>query len=132
LNNIQPEIVNKILKGVRDVGGLATWVPETRMICINDELLVAVMVARSSVRFGQPNWECNLARFPNADLTVLVRMDLTNSTPMDYYIVPRLDRPKRLIRFRHLNRTALDVHRFDTLEPLIALAARDKIVAGHA
>jgi hypothetical protein len=61
------------------------------------------------------------------DITVAVRMDAANEKPLDYYLLPAIDMTWENLRLAEFNGVYLDCYRFDTLDPLLALAERKPI-----
>ena len=58
-----------------------------------------------------------VARFSQlADITVVVRMDMHNRAPFDYYLFPRIDVTSERLRLAEDNDLHLDAYRFDTLD----------------
>jgi hypothetical protein len=51
-------------------------------------------------------------------------MDVENLGAHDYYLLPRLDMREALLRLAEYNGLSLDSYRFDTLDPLYRMAAR--------
>ena len=55
-------------------------------------------------------------------------MDRMNQTPLDYYLLPRIDMTAPRLRLAENNGVSLDAYRFETLEPLFGLAARAELL----
>jgi len=51
-------------------------------------------------------------------------MDVANSSPLDYYLLPLYDMTTDRIRLAEENGLMLDAYRFDTLEFFYAMAER--------
>jgi hypothetical protein len=58
------------------------------------------------------------------DITIAVRMDVTNRQVFDYYLIPALDVENPRIRLAENNHFALDTYRFDDLEAFFVLTER--------
>ena len=55
-------------------------------------------------------------------------MDRLNKTPLDYYLLPRIDMTMPKIRLAEHNGVSLDSYRFESLEMLFELAARARLM----
>jgi hypothetical protein len=55
-------------------------------------------------------------------------MDQANRDPLDYYFLPRIDMSAPRLRLAENNGISLDSYRFETLEPLFAMAARVELL----
>jgi hypothetical protein len=55
-------------------------------------------------------------------------MDRHNRNALDYYLLPSLDMSVPRLRLAEHNGVSLDAYRFETLEPLFAMAARTKLL----
>jgi hypothetical protein len=92
---------------------------------INDEFTVSIVIARCLFTgAGSLRWNIRFDTGLAPDLTIAVRMDETNTRPLDYYFLPRLDMSLSKLRLAQHNGTSLDAYRFEDLEDLFSLAAR--------
>lgn len=65
------------------------------MIDVNGEFTASVVVARCGETQGaSPRWRIRLDAGLAPDITVAIRMDRGNISPLDYYLLPRLDMTK--------------------------------------
>ena len=62
------------------------------------------------------------------DITVAVRMDAGNRSPLDYFLFPSLDLAGGRLRVAEENGLSIDAYRFDDLTELFELAARTPFV----
>ena len=53
-------------------------------------------------------------------------MDANNRGPLDYYLFPHLDVARQRLRLAEQNSRNLDAYRFETLDVLYSLSAREK------
>jgi hypothetical protein len=72
-------------------------------------------------------WHVRFDTGLSPDITVAVRMDRSNRSVLDYYLLPRLDMNLPRLRLAEYNGVSLDSYRFDTLEPLFGMAARARL-----
>ena len=61
------------------------------------------------------------------DVTVAVRLDLDNSTALDYFLLPRIDFSQSRLSLADNNAIELDSYRFDTLDYLYGMAERARV-----
>ena len=62
-----------------------------------------------------------------AHLTVAVRLDASNRSAFDYYLLPRLDMALPRLRLSEHNGVSLDAYRCDTLDAFYELTARSEL-----
>lgn len=125
LRTMHPDVVNMVVDGLRAAGGKVGIDPDTGLLDVNGEFVASVVVARcSETQGGSPRWRIRLDTGLAPDITVAVRMDRDNLSPLDYYLLPRLDMTKPNLRLAESNGLSLDGYRFETLDFLFSLAAR--------
>ncbi|MEO5325135.1 recombinase family protein [Mesorhizobium sp. CC13] len=125
LRAMYPDVVATVIDGLRAAGGDVRVHPETGLIDVNDEFTASVVVARcGETQAASPRWRIRLDAGLAPDVTVAVRMDRGNVSPLDYYLLPRLDMTEPKLRLAESNGLSLDGYRFETLEFLFSLAAR--------
>jgi hypothetical protein len=112
------------------LGGGVTRDPATDLLTVNDEFTVSLVIARCQQTFaGAYRWNIRLDRLLQPDITVAVRMDSANESPLDYYLLPAFDMQLHKLRLAEYNRFSVDAYRFDTLDFLHQLARRVNIEA---
>jgi len=95
------------------------------LLDVNGEFTASVAVARcGETQGGSPRWRIRLDTGLVPDITVAVRMDRGNVSPLDYYLLPRLDMAEHRLRLGESNGLSLDGYRFETLDFFFSLAAR--------
>ncbi|WP_345894341.1 recombinase family protein [Lichenifustis flavocetrariae] len=125
LRALHPEVVEAILYGLRLAGGMIGRDPATDLITVNDEFTASLVIARHrQTQAGAARWQIRLDAGLAPDVTVAVRMDAENRTPLDYYLLPRIDMAEPRLRLAEHNGMSLDGYRFDSLDAFFALAAR--------
>lgn len=125
LRAMHPDVVAMVIDGLRAAGGEVLVDPETGLIDVNDEFTASVVVARcGETQGGSPRWRIRLDAGLAPDITIAVRMDRGNVSPLDYYLLPRLDMTEPKLRLAENNGLSLDGYRFETLDFLFSLAAR--------
>ena len=128
LRALHPDVVAKVIAGIRFAGGGVVHDPQTDLLTINDEFTASVIVVRClETAAGSLRWNIRLDTGLCPDITVAVRMDRANEIPLDYYLLPRLDMTVPRLRLAQHNGFSLDSYRFETLEPLFDMAARSPL-----
>ncbi len=125
LRRLHPEIVKAVVDGLEMLGSAAEQQasPCDRLI-VNGEYSLSVLIARCiSTPTGLLRWKMRFDTALLPDITLVVRMDRMNRSPLDYYLFPRLDIAADRMRLAEENGLGLDAYRFDTLEYLYAISA---------
>ncbi|WP_240471509.1 recombinase [Komagataeibacter rhaeticus] len=119
LRRLHPEIIRQIITELRTNGGDVWQAPQDDRIIVNDEFSLSVTIARCvETPTGLLRWKMHFDTSLIPDITVVVRMNATNRTPLDYYLFPRIDMMSGKLRLSEDNGLALDAYRFDNLELL--------------
>ena len=113
---------------IGEIGGGVEQDQRTQMLTINNEVTVALCIARcNETAAGSLRWQIRFDTGLSPDVIVALRMDRENQIVQDYYILPRIDLPGPQVRLGEHNGLALDSFRFDTLDQLYEMAARTKL-----
>ena len=125
LRALHPAIIIEVLTGLRLAGGSITQNALTDILTINGEFTASIVIVRCfQTSAGSLRWKLRLDSALKPDLTVAIRMDENNGNPRDYYLLPRLDMRTAILRLSEHNGLSLDAYRFDTLDTLYSMAAR--------
>jgi len=125
LRQWRPEVLVGIVEQFKSVGAWVRRDPQTDLLTVNDEWTASVVIARCRpTRAGTLRWKVRFDTGLAPDITLVVRMDRSNESPMDYYLVPRIDMGAWPQRLGEENRGLIDSYRFETLSVLEELAAR--------
>jgi DNA invertase Pin-like site-specific DNA recombinase len=128
LRRMHPDVMSSVVSKIKGAGGRVTVDSATDLMTVNQEFSLSLVIVRCFQTNGHSlRWKIRLDTILAPDLTVAVRMNRTNSDPKDYYLFPRLDMHTAILRLCEYNDLTLDSYRFDTLEPLYAMAARTSI-----
>ena len=129
LRRLHPEIVADVVGGFRSIGADVQQRPDD-LVEINGQLTASVIIARSRrVQMRGLRWRLRLDTGLMPDITIVVRMNAGNDAPLDYYLLPQIDRLSAEIRLREQNELTLDGYRFDDLSMLFALGERSWVRA---
>lgn len=125
LRRIFPEIVENVINRIKEIGGNVWREVGSDLLFVNGEIKVSVVICRChQTGTGSNRWKMHLDTSLQPDLTVAIRMDPTNTEPMDYYLLPALDIENPKLRLMENNHVALDAYRFDDLEAFFVLTER--------
>ena len=125
LRRMHAEAVASAIAGMEELGGRISRDEATDLLTVNGEFTVSVVVARCRhTTAGSRRWKIRLDTGLAPDLTVALRMNDTNQSVLDYYLLPLPVLNADRIRLADENGPMLDVFRFKTLEFLFAMAER--------
>jgi len=134
LRLLHPEIIQRTLERIQQTGGMVERDPSTDLLHVNDELVVSVVVARCQIaQNGEHRWRiCFDPTRYNPDITVAIRLDPTNASELDYYLLPQLDLPRQEIRMGQRNREQFECFRFEDFDFLFGMAKRERLLRPSA
>jgi DNA invertase Pin-like site-specific DNA recombinase len=125
LRRIYPEIVEGAISRIKELGGQVWREAQSDLLFVNGEIKVSVVICRChQTAAGSNRWKIRLDSGLMPDITIAIRMDPSNTQPMDYYLLPALDIESPKIRLADNNHIALDTYRFDDLEAFFVLTER--------
>lgn len=123
LRRLYPTILHEILDGLRTAGSDALQDLQTDRVIVNGEFSVSVVVARClETPTGLLRWKLRFDTSLAPDITIVVRMNRVNCSPLDYYLFPRIDILSEKLRLAEDNALRLDAYRFDDLTLLYDIA----------
>jgi DNA invertase Pin-like site-specific DNA recombinase len=126
LRERHPEMLCTLRAGLEGVGAEVTQNPSTQLLTVNDEFTVSLVIARClQMPSGSYRWRIRFDTSLSPDLTVAARMSSDHQRVLDYYLFPHIDLPFPAVKLAEDNNDfSLDAYRFETLDPLYALAER--------
>ncbi|WP_051516558.1 recombinase family protein [Herbaspirillum sp. RV1423] len=128
LRRYHPEIVTHTESMIASLGGVVKRDQATDLLRINDEFNVSLVLARCQQYAGDKRrWNIRFDTSLNPDLTVAIRLDISNTSPLDYYLLPRLDFGNKRIYLADRNSIEFEAYRFDTLDYLYGMAERSRL-----
>jgi DNA invertase Pin-like site-specific DNA recombinase len=128
LRVMHPKILADSVERIRQLGGVVKSDPATDMLTVNGEFTVSLVIARCRQRdSGAFRWLIRIDSGLRPDITVAVRMDAQNCSPLDYYVFPRLDLTFEKLLLAEYNSIGLDTYRFNTLDFFFGMARRVRI-----
>jgi len=128
LRQLHPEIVVRTEAEIAAIGGLVNRDPATDLLRVNDEFSVSLVLARCQTNeSGSHRWKVRFDTSLSPDVTVAVRLDHANRSPLDYYLLPRLDFGQPRISLADRNAIEFESYRFETLDYLYGMGARARL-----
>ncbi|SMX36752.1 Recombinase [Octadecabacter ascidiaceicola] len=129
LRKIHAEIVEDTVHGIEHVGGDVQQDAKTGLLTINHEFSASVIIPRcKQTGTGAYRWNIRLDTSLVPDITVVVRMDQANETPLDYYLLPTEDMTLPKLRLSENNGLSLDAYRYDDLTHFFTMCERTSIL----
>jgi len=130
LRSMFPGIVADTMANIESIGGLVDFNSLTDVLTINDEFTASIVIARClRTPSGLLRWKIRFDTSLRPDLTIAVRMDESNEHVLDYYLLPSIDMSESKIRLAEENGIYIDAYRFDSLDILFRLSARNELGA---
>jgi DNA invertase Pin-like site-specific DNA recombinase len=128
LRSMYPEILTQTEGRIGDLGGSVERDPGTDLLRLNGEFTASIVLARcNSQHDGASRWKVRFDTSLLPDITVAVRMDRSNQSVLDYYLLPRLDFGNARISLADRNPIEFDSYRFDSLDYLYRMAERSRL-----
>ena len=98
------------------------------MLYINDEFLISVLVTKCiHMKSGKLRWKVRFDNSQKADITIVIRMNSQNISPLDFYIIPKIENEYSKMWMTETNNIRLDLYRFDNLDKLLQIITRMKV-----
>jgi DNA invertase Pin-like site-specific DNA recombinase len=128
LRLMHSKVVADVVEQMRQVGGRVECDPNTDLLTVSNEFTASVVLARARLKGdGSFRWLIRLDAGLKPDITVAVRMDAENQSPLDYYLLPRLDMTFERLMIAEDNPISLDTFRFDRLDFFLGMARRARL-----
>jgi DNA invertase Pin-like site-specific DNA recombinase len=125
LRELHPTLVGEIVRSLEAVGAHVEREPGADCLVINGQFRVAIVLSRyTRTPTGSPRWTISIDRDLDPDLTIAVRMDGGNASPLDYFILPSVDVRSAHLRVAEHNFIGIDAYRYDTLDYFVGMAER--------
>lgn len=125
LRRRHPELIEEMSAGIEQAGGLTVRNHETDLLMVNGEFSTSLIIARcKSTAQGSCRWLIRFDAGLHPDVTVVARMDPSNSYAHDYYVFPSIDFSAETLPTLEDNGFTLDAYRVDSLEVFYQMAGR--------
>lgn len=121
------DTVAETIRELEAVGATVARMPND-LLAINDEFTTSIVIARcSQTPAGALRWKARLEVGLSPHITIAVRMEESNDTVLDYYILPMCEMQERRLRLARTNGLGLESFRFDSLQPFFSLTRRSPL-----
>lgn len=128
LRRLHPEIVIDTIKQIEQLGGYVKRDEKTDLLYVNDEFTASLVLSRChQTPAGSLRWDIRFDTGLEPDLTIVLRMDVLNKMPLDYYILPFIDFSFDKLRLAEDNKVDFDTYRFDNLDFFFGMAEQVNI-----
>lgn len=128
LREEHPKIITAVVDRIVSQGAIGFWDKAKGILLVNSEFRVSIVLARhAKTSRGFSRWCIRLDEIEKPDITVAVRMDATNTSVHDYYLLPAIDMEWTNLRMQEDNGVALDAYRFESLDQFYQLTKRTPI-----
>ena len=119
------EVVQDTIRRLTELKASINRNERTDVLLVNGEFTASIVIARCRrTKAGHLRWLIRLEQQLAADITIAVRMNPSNESALDYYLLPRIDLSTWPLRLAEFNGAALDTYRFETLDYLWFLVER--------
>jgi DNA invertase Pin-like site-specific DNA recombinase len=123
LRRLYPELVGDVVRSLAGAGAHVERDAATDLLTVNGLFTVSIVLSRYEVTpGGAPRWTIRFDRSLDPDLTIAVRMDADNETPLDYYLMPSLDVRVERMRIASENFLGVDAYRYESLDYFFGMA----------
>ncbi len=128
IRSLHPEVIMQTETKIAELGGQVLRDPATDLLMVNREFSVSIVLARCHIlESGRTRWKIRFDASLIPDVTVAVRMDDSNRSAKDYFLLPRLDFGFRHLSLAEQNAVEFDSYRFDNLDYLYGMAKRTRL-----
>lgn len=124
LRELHSDIVVRTSSDIENLCGRNIFVdPETNLLELNYKFFLSIVISRCFLTpSGMRRWKIRFDTGLHPDITVAVRMNPTNETIYDYYILPALEFGSNTLKLHDENTAMLDSFRTDSLEYLLRMS----------
>lgn len=129
LCKIHARIIHEKVDRIDQIGGHVQRDTKTGLLTINHEFSTSLVIARCT-QTGAGAYRLNIQLDAGLlpDITVVLRMNQANETPLDYYLLPTVDMTRYKLRLPESNGLSLNAYRFDDLTRFVAMSERTSIL----
>ena len=125
---LQPEFISSLTDHLRAAGVSVHLSDAPGHLLINGEYSAGVVLTRcKSTPAGALRWLIRLDQRQPPDITVVARMNPSNESPWDFFLLPLIDMACPNLRLGETNGAELDTYRFNSLDFFVDMALRERI-----
>ena len=123
LRRLYPGLVDDVIQSLVVAGARVERDDATDLLTVNGQFRVSIVLSRHErTATGAARWTIRLDRGLDPDLTIAIRMDDSNSAPLDYYVLPSLDVASSRLRLASENFVGIDAYRCASLDYFVGMA----------
>ncbi len=123
-----PTMIKDVQQRLQAVGATVTEDAGTGYLMINEEYSASVVLSRCrKTPGGSLRWQVKFNEALAPDITILARMDMTNSVPTDFYLLPIMDIESPRVLLCEENGAYLDTYQYESLDYFASLASRQRV-----
>jgi DNA invertase Pin-like site-specific DNA recombinase len=118
VETIIDSLVNDVVSNVERLGGSVSYFRELHLLTINARLTVAIGVATcvSDGTVGARRWQLRKFKYARADLSLVLKMNESNTKIQAYYLIPTANLPVRMnYKLRMASRVFSEEYRQESL-----------------
>jgi DNA invertase Pin-like site-specific DNA recombinase len=128
LRKMYPHIITDAINQIKDLGGYVEREDKTDLLTINGDFSASIVLSRcKQTKAGSLRWIIRLDTGLDPDITIVVRMNESNDSPLDYYLLPLIDIRTDKLLLAEDNHACLDTYRFDNLNFFFGMVEQVKI-----
>jgi DNA invertase Pin-like site-specific DNA recombinase len=109
---------------LRSSGATVEEQGRVNLLIINGQFTIFILLCYCNDNYYGPLWSVFFDRRSHPDITIAARLAIGNSSILDYYLFPALDRLAQKILLGEENHYRLDVYRFNSLDFFLSLFRR--------
>jgi len=129
LRQMYSGIVANVIERIQSLGGRVSRDSSTKFLNVNDEFTTSIVILRCrQTDSGAYRWLNRVNEGAVPDIMIAIRMGASNQTPLDYYLLPRIDLTRASFLLAEFNSADLDTYRFDNLDFLFGMAKHVKLL----
>lgn len=128
IRNLYPHLINDFIELIKAKNCIVDKEIRAPLLYINNEILISLLLCKCEKRqSGKLRWKVKFEKVSNADITIVMRLDSTNTIPLDYYILPKLDILFTNLVLSEKNSIALELYRYDNLYTFLTIIERQNL-----
>jgi len=128
LRKMYPGIITEVIEQIKVLGGSVEQDENADLLTINNEFTTSIIISRCmQTKAGFLRWVIRLDSGLEPDITIVLRMNVSNEAPLDYYLLPLMDFTTEKLRLAEDNHAIFDTYRFDNLDFFFGMAEQVKV-----
>lgn len=125
ISGINTAFSEQIIQTIYRLGGWVTDSGTINRFCVNEEFVLSINAVRCQrLSSGKLRWRISFKDVSFCDMMLYPRLDSTNKTIVDYYLIPTMDILSDSITLNEENGFIPELYRFDNLECLEMILKR--------